>query len=752
MAGSVMRLLLTGFMAGETDPHLEGRVDTEQHAYGLSVCENFIPVNEGPLVKRQGFYMVREAAATSAWLSGFRPSIDQEYLLEWSDQALRFYTNGGRIETSPGVAYEVVTPYSAAEASRVSQQQSYNRLYLNHGSYPPAALRRDTATAFTYEVLSLENGPFLDNNTDESVNVWASAATGNGITLTATASIFEAGHVGSQIRLEAEDFANIPQWEPGMDSISAGAKCHNEGRVYQAATSGKTGGVEPLHSEGSYYDGQLKSDVLNAKGPYGVKWTYLHDRFGIAEITAVASGTSATANVVRRLPDSVTTLTYKWALSLFSEVEGWPSLVGIYKGRRIDIKDLDFVGSVVDDYGGGRVNYLATEVSGILAADLGFRRTLSSDDPPLWMTVDRKLLIGTSSREIAVGAFNSGSAFSGENIEAQPQSYYGSEPVLPIQIGTETLFIERGGRRLRGADYDFGRDRYDAPDYTASARHITQGGILQLAFQRVPQAFVYAVRGDGQLVVHPKSRSELRGFSRIKLGAGARILSAASIVGEDAKTDDLWLLIEREDGSGATVREIWRQAPWRELGDAEAEQFYVDGGARIEGTGGDGDFTGLTWLASQEVWALVNGVVVKDLMVAADGSLSLPPAVVPADDYVAIVGLPYTATATTTRPHIRSENGGTTGLRQRVVKVVARLLETLGLKVAAPGQPTPEEVVLRRGGEAMDEQIPLFSGDSEGLVDAEFDRDGRVTWIHDTPLSCTISLAVMNIDVSARDE
>lgn len=745
-----MRHLLTGFMAAELDPHLEGRIETEQYSYGLATCENFVALNEGPLVKRQGFYMVREAADTASWLTAFRRSIEQEYVIEWSDAVARFFTNGARIETSPGVPYELTVPYTALEAPRLSHQQSYNRLYLNHGDHPPAALLRTSASTFAYEVLGLENGPFLTANSDDTKTVTASAASGS-ITLTASSAIFDADHVGSLIRLEAVDFADIKQWEPGMDGVTIGDLVRNEGRVYEAATAGATGSVEPLHSEGSYWDGQNLNDLLNAKGPYGVKWTYLHDRFGIAEITAVASGTSASATVKRRLPDSLTAGTYKWAYQAFSAYEGWPELVSIFKGRRIDIKELSIIGSVVDDYGGGRVNYQTHTSAGLVASDLGFSRTIAAADPPLWVSGDRKLLSGTATRELAIDRINAGSAFSGENIEAEAQSFYGCEPVFPVQLGTETIFVERGGRRIRSADYDFGRDRYDAPDLTAAARHITTSGIVQLGFQRIPHALVYGVRGDGQLVVHSKNRSEIKGWSRFVLGGGARVLSAVSVVGEDGKTDDMWALVEREDGSGSTVREIWRQAPWRELGQDAGESFYVDGGARVEATGGDGDFTGLDHLADQDVVALVNGVVVRDLTVATDGSLSLPAEVVPADDFIAIVGLPYTALAVTTRPHIRSQNGGTTGLRQRATKLVTRMLETLGLKVAAPGQETPEEIILRRGGQNMDEQIPLYSGDSDGLVDAEFDTSGRASWIHDDPLPCTITLGVMNIDVSERD-
>ncbi|MEM8725013.1 MAG: hypothetical protein AAGE86_05770 [Pseudomonadota bacterium] len=743
------RHIITGFMAAELDPHLDGRIDTEPYAYGLAVCENWVCINEGPLVKRQGFIRVADADTSSTWLSAFRRSIEQEYLLEWGEAKVRFFADEQRLEDSPGVAYEVTTPYTAAQAPHVSREQSFDRLYCDHGEHPPSALRRDAFDTFTFETIENLNGPFLDTNTDETRTVVADVTTGT-VTLTGSAG-FDAGHNGALFRLEAKDFADIPQWEPGMKNVSLGDEVRNRGKVYEAVTTGTTGSVEPEHTEGSFFDGQLKDDLLNDKGPYGVKWSYKHDRFGIVEITNVVNATSAVGVVKRRLPDSLTSVaSHKWAHSAFSAAEGWPHLVTTFKGRQVHFKELDVIGSVAGDYGGGRVNYAAFTDAGRIEADLAFRRTVGFSDPPLWVSADRSLLVGTASLEMAIGPTNTGAAFSGTNIEAEAQSFYGSELVFPIKVGTETIFIERGGRRCRSADYDFGRDRYDAVDLNSTSRHITQGGVVQLGYQRVPHALAYGVRGDGQMIVHAKTRADVRGFSRWKLGGSARALSAVSVVGSDGKTDDIWLLVERDNGAGASVKEIWRQAPWRELGDDHREAFYVDGGVRIAMLAGANSVSGLDYLAEQEVTVLANGVVVPGLTVASDGTLTLPARSVPSGDYTLIVGLGYTATATTMRPELRDGKGRTAGLRQRIVKAVTRVLETLGLQLSAPGSP-PEEVTLRRGGQPMDEQIPLFSGDTDGLVDAEFDREGRVTWVSAKPLPATITLAAMNMEVSVAD-
>lgn len=749
----MLRHLIHGFLAGEIDPLLGARVDTDQYSYGLASCENFVCINEGPLVKRPGFEIIRDADPTSTWLTGFRFSVTQEYVVEWGEAKARFYTNGARIETAPNVAYEIATPYSASAAPLLSQQQSFDRLYLAHADYPLGALRRDSAVTFAHEELELLNGPFADANADTAVSltVTGTLTVGGAVTL-AGALGFTADHIGSLLYVEAQDFSTYRVWEPGMATVALNEYCRSDGKVYRCsdAGSGITGSWQPVHSSGAEWDGQGKTDI-NANGPYGVQWTYVHDLFGIVEINAVTDASNAAGVVKRQLPATVSPMaTFRWAHGLFSAAAGWPNLVTIWKGRMVLFKIFDLIASVVGDFGGGRVNFATSTSSGTVADDLAFRRQLWADNPPLWLAEDRKLIAGTATREIAIGPTNPQGALTGSNISAEPQSFYGSEPITPVQAGTENIFVERGGRRLRSADYDFARDRYDAPDLTAASRHITKGGILQLAHQRVPFPLVYAVRADGQVLVHAKTRTALKGFSRIRLGGGARALSAVSIVGADGKAEELWLLVEREIWTGATKREIWKQAAWRELGDAHAAAFFVDGGVTISASPGQTVFPGLTHLALQEVAVLANGAVIPGLTVAEDGTLTLPDNSVPAAPFLLVVGLPYTAEAIGLRPSAQMRGQFINGLKQRVVKVVTRLLETLGLFLGVPGGQS-EEIGERYPSDAMDQPIPLFSGDASGPIEAEFDRNGQVSWTSRDPLPAIVLGASFKIDVDETD-
>lgn len=262
---------------------------------------------------------------------------------------------------------------------------------------------------------------------------------------------------------------------------------------------------------------------------------------------------------------------------------------------------------------------------------------------------------------------------------------------------------------------------------------------------------VYGVRGDGQLLVHPWTRDDLKGWSRIVLGGGASVLSAVSIVGEDGKSDELWLLVSRETPGGAR-REIWKQAPWRELGDAITDAFYVDGGWTATAAPGQTHFSGFPHLADQAVVALVDGSVITGLTVSSTGTLDLPDDIVPTSRaFTVTCGLPYTAIAKTLRPEPSAARGSIQGLKQRVVKVVLRLLDTLGIKAGGPDMPL-EEVLDRPAAIALDTAPSLFSGDTVASnIETEFDRNGQVRFVSDLPLPATIPAAMLTIDVDKAD-
>ena len=115
------------------------------------------------------------------------------------------------------------------------------------------------------------------------------------------------------------------------------------------------------------------------------------------------------------------------------------------------------------------------------------------------------------------------------------------------------------------------------------------------------------------------------------------------------------------------------QHPW-EYGGSIRDAFFVDCGLLYD----DEDtaishVTGLDHLAGETVVALADGSVIRDLVVAQDGSIDLPNAA-----HTIAVGLPYTTLIETLDPEIKAQDGDTTGRKKVVPSVVFTLRETRG--------------------------------------------------------------------------
>lgn len=219
------------------------------------------------------------------------------------------YTSGGTITTNT----QIENPYAEDELPQLRFAQSADVLTVVHKNHPPHEFRRLSSTSFTFAPAVYDTGPFQPINIDKSIKVHASAAYGT-VTLEATDDVFEDAHIGALMYLEMRDLSKIAPWEAGgfvagEAEETLGVKRRSEGKIYRSVTDRtgaanetiRSGGVRPTHESGVQRDGSGKTVAANIFE--GIDWEYVHTSFGVVRITAVASPTSATATVLRRLPD-----------------------------------------------------------------------------------------------------------------------------------------------------------------------------------------------------------------------------------------------------------------------------------------------------------------------------------------------------------------------------------------------------------------------------------------------------------------
>lgn len=302
---------------GELSLGLHGRVDLSRYVVSLATCRNFITRATGGVDKRPGF-IYRGEVKTSADATRILPfiySTSVRYLIEAGDLYFRFWyldANGAlvQLEASPGVPYELVTPYATEDLPLLHYTQSADVMYLVHPAYQARELRRLTVASFELREYSNRNGPFRPVNTDGGLRVGVSAAAGE-VTVQASSDIFTTGHVGAMLFIEEQDLRSTTPWEAGQKNVSVGALRRSDGKTYKAvsvSTGGTyvlSGGVRPIHDEGRAWDGS--GDVRwdgSANYSVGVEWEYVHAGFGIVKLTAFTDANTMTGLVISRVPDS----------------------------------------------------------------------------------------------------------------------------------------------------------------------------------------------------------------------------------------------------------------------------------------------------------------------------------------------------------------------------------------------------------------------------------------------------------------
>lgn len=328
---------ITNFNSGEFSPMIAGRVDFDRYANGCTVMENFIPTVQGPALRRGGTRYVASVKnhANRVYLQAFEFSETTAYVLEFGDQYIRFYTQNGQL-LSGGTPVEVATPYTQASlfnadgTCKLRFAQSGDFLYITHPDYQPRILKRTSPTTFVLDLFEPAGGPFKDIDPDQTVTVIASGETDT-VTLTASAPIFQSGHVGTLFLLESSNNSQIPQWEPGKRIAGPGQSILNlvrrsDGKVYRSVTNytvpsngkeARTGTTKPVHSRGVVADGDGNpvtgldgsNNTVVFANRQGVDWLFLHAGYGWVRINSIGGGgTTASCTVISRLPADVVTV------------------------------------------------------------------------------------------------------------------------------------------------------------------------------------------------------------------------------------------------------------------------------------------------------------------------------------------------------------------------------------------------------------------------------------------------------------
>lgn len=496
----------TNFTAGEISPRLLGRIDIDKYRNAAELMFNCRPLVHGGCVRRGGLrhVAITKHADRLARLIPFVVSKSTAFQLEVGHLYMRFCTNAiAQVESSPGVPYEIVSPYQEADLDGIHYVQGSRVMYLAHENYPVYQLTRTADTDWKLVAVPFEFSPTDEIPQTYNTTATLSATTG-AITINAGAAAFLASDVGrdfvvgngravitafsSTTAVNAtvvDAFASVGAHAAGTWSLGQSPKC--------SVTPSVSGPV------GVAVNATASANAWQNNAQYSHIGKFIRVNGGIIEITGVTSATVAAGIVRAELSSTLAVGADGWTLEnrIWNSTLGYPKAVGLYQQRLV----LGGSASYPQTVWGSAVRDLLNFAVGDGDGD-AFDFTIQSDqvNPVEHITNTKALAVLTEGGEVTMRGGQE-KALSTLNVQAETQSAYGCNSVRPIRVGNEILFWTRSGLKLRAMAYQVENDSFRSPDMTILAEHISSpGGAIEMSYAQEPDSVIHTVRADGVLI------------------------------------------------------------------------------------------------------------------------------------------------------------------------------------------------------------------------------------------------------------
>lgn len=748
----------TTFSGGEASDLVQGRVDADLYATILDLCLNYVPLLQGPILRRPGTKFVaptKSAGGSAPMLMRFEFSTTQAYIIELGNQYARFYKDNAAIlltaQNITGItqANPAVVTYSGADTyANGDEVEISGVLGMTQVNGRRFTVANVNAGANTFELSGVNSTGYTAYSSGGTVAEVYEIATPY-----LTADLFQLKFAQSADVLYITHPSYAPRkltrtghtaWTLTEIDFLDGPFLPTNATTTTLTLSGTTGSVTVTASAALFASTDV-GRLIRWRDPAN-NWTWL-------EITAFTSTTVVTATI--RGPNaSAGTATTSWRLGVWSDTTGYPAAVTFHDDRlwfggatsypqRVD-------GSNVGDY----ENFAPSAANGTVGDANACAFTLNSTDVQniRWMRSDEKgLLIGTVKAEWVLRPSADNQAITPTNVSAKPSTKHGSANIDPVEAGKATLFVQRAKRKLREMIYALDEDGFGAPDLTQLAEHITTGGFIQLCYQQEPYSIVWGCRADGTLLSMTYERSvdslsagwagHVLGGTGTAGGGQPVVESVAAIPSADGTRDEVWMVVKRYIG-GQTVRYVEYMTKFFDDDDDATDQFFLDCGATYSGASAS-TIGGLWHLEGQTVSALVNGAVVPNEVVA-NGQITVDVAGTKIQ-----VGYAYNSDARTVRPNAGAANGTAMGKTKRAHRVGFLFFRTGGFKFGRDFN-NLDEMTFRTTATPMDQAVALFSGIKSQPFNGGYDMDAQVCWRQSQPLNGAILAVFPQYDTQDR--
>ena len=430
---------------------------------------------------------------------------------------------------------------------------------------------------------------------------------------------------------------------------------------------------------------------------------------GLVKITSFVTAKQVKGEIIQEMTAPVSAPPMAWTLeaAVWNATNGYPRTGTLHEQRLITAANEKKQQTIWGSRTGEPLDFTIG-----VNDDDAFAFTIGSDEAT-------QVAYVSSARNLIVLSYNGEYTMQGgiekpitpTNVQIKPHTPHGCATVRPVQVGRESVFVQRAGRKLRAMGFRYDEDGYKSPDLTTLAEHITATGVVSMALQQEPDPVVWVVLANGRLASVTLDR-ELDVIAWNSHEIDGAVESVATIPAGD--TEQVWLIIRRlVDGN--IVRYIERFQPsWypiygTTMPDADdfppADEpfnwgFQLDCAVTQDYAAGKATWSGLGHLEGRTVRCLADGVDMGEFTVTA-GEITLPRTA-----KRVLIGLMFKPVIELLTPEIGTQTGSSASSAYSVNQIGLRVINTLGATING-GLVIPGRTI---GPDLLDKPPELFSG------------------------------------------
>ena len=461
-------ILKNNLSSGELSPLLWTRTDVQQYANGAKKLLNALPLVEGGAKKRPGTRF-RGLFTGALRLIPFIANSESPYLLILGIGTLKVYN-----PRTKSIVWETETPYNTAQKVREIQfAHTRYRMYFVQGDVPVHRF----ITSANFDTWQFTPFVFSVQPNDE-------IGTSPNVALTPSGT-----DVGKVINLTAAAF---PAWT-SAESYIIGERVIYSGQTWRAV-------VDNTNSAPTVSNPDWESVTAGDASVFTSEHVgaVVAINSGQVKITSITSPRVAVGEVLVKLSSTVQAIAKSWTLNslAFSAATGYPRSVVFFKQRLVFANTKNSPNQMWFSSIGNDGDFLESTDD---ADAFSIASSSAQSDNILHLAQRGGVVAFTGGSEFLI---SSTGALTPASAQIDQHTSYGvQKDVRPCMVGSEMLFVQRGGERLRALSYRFEVDGLVSPELSAVAPHIAEqhGGIKEITYQQTPNSVVWMALGDGKM-------------------------------------------------------------------------------------------------------------------------------------------------------------------------------------------------------------------------------------------------------------